>query len=104
VSLHVAKKYPAQYFAGMVALARIMRWEVGKPSSFDCPRTPEEIMNKLEERVGPEARKLFERFLRRVRQLEERNGSRHRHRAPLPPPAACTGVPPRRHTQSRGQG
>jgi hypothetical protein len=31
--------------------------------------TPEEIMDKLEERVGPEGRKLFERFLRDVNEL-----------------------------------
>jgi hypothetical protein len=28
--------------------------------------TPEEIMDKLEERVGPKGRKLFEQFLRKV--------------------------------------
>ena len=31
---------------------------------FDGALTQEEIMDKLEERVGPEGRKLFERFLR----------------------------------------
>jgi hypothetical protein len=28
--------------------------------------TPEEILDKLEERVGPKGRKLFEQFLRKV--------------------------------------
>ena len=63
----VAKKYPAQYFAGMVTLAKVIRWEVGTPGTFDRPRTPEEIMDRLEERVGPKGRKLFEQFLRKVK-------------------------------------
>ena len=67
----VAAKYPAQYFAGMVTLSKVIRWEVGEPGAFDRPRTPEEIMDRLEERIGPQARKLFERFLRKVRKLEE---------------------------------
>jgi hypothetical protein len=32
--------------------------------------TPEEIMDKLEQRVGPEGRKLFEQFLRKVNTLQ----------------------------------
>jgi hypothetical protein len=31
--------------------------------------TPEEIMDKLEQRVGPEGRKLFEQFLRKLNEL-----------------------------------
>ena len=54
----VAKKYPQQYFAGMVALARTIRWEIGTPGDFERQRSPEEIMQKLEERVGPEGRKI----------------------------------------------
>jgi hypothetical protein len=67
----VAKKYPAQYFAGMVTLAKVIRWEVGTPGAFDRPRTPEEVMDRLEERVGPKGRKLFEQFLRKVNRLGE---------------------------------
>jgi len=52
----VAAKYPAQYFAGMVTLSKVIRWEVGEPGAFDRPRTPEEIMDRLEERIGPQAR------------------------------------------------
>jgi hypothetical protein len=36
----------------------------------DGGMTPEEIMEKLEQRVGPEGRKLFERFLRDVNKLQ----------------------------------
>jgi hypothetical protein len=68
----VAKKYPAQYFAGMVTLAKVIRWEIGDPGALDRPRSPEEVVERLEQRIGPEGRKLFERFLREVQQLEER--------------------------------
>jgi hypothetical protein len=60
-------------------------------------------VERLEQRIGPEGRKLFERFLREVQQLEERQ-QLTASPSGAPPPAACTGVPPRRHTQSRGQG
>jgi hypothetical protein len=32
--------------------------------------TPEQVMDKLEERVGPEGRKLFEQFIRKVNKLQ----------------------------------
>jgi hypothetical protein len=32
--------------------------------------TPDEIMDKLEKRVGPQGRKLFEQFLRKVNKLQ----------------------------------
>jgi hypothetical protein len=32
--------------------------------------TPDEIINKLEQRVGPKGRKLFEQFLRKVNKLQ----------------------------------
>jgi hypothetical protein len=54
-----------------VSLARILKLEVGALGTFDRPRTPEEIMDKLEERVGPEGRKLFENFLEKVNKLQE---------------------------------
>jgi hypothetical protein len=66
----LAEKYPQAYFGGMVALSKVIRWEVGQAREFDRALTPEEIMDRLEKRVGPEGRKLFERFLRRVNKLQ----------------------------------
>jgi hypothetical protein len=66
----LAEKYPQAYFGGMVALSKVIRWEVGQAGEFDRALTPEEIMDRLEKRVGPEGRKLFERFLRRVNKLQ----------------------------------
>jgi hypothetical protein len=65
--------YPQAYYQGIISLARIIRWEVGGVGAYnDRPCSPEEVMAKLEERVGPEGRRLFEQFLRKVKELEER--------------------------------
>jgi hypothetical protein len=63
------KKYPQAYFQGIVSLPRIIPWDVESTDAFDRTMTPEEIMDKLEERVGPEGRRLFEEFLRKVNKL-----------------------------------
>ena len=66
------EKYPQAYFGGLVALSKIVKWDQAETEMFDKTLTPEEIMDKLEERVGPEGRKLFERFLRDVNELGAR--------------------------------
>jgi hypothetical protein len=53
-----------------VSLARIIKWDVDSSDTFDRAPSPEEIMDRLEERVGPEGRKLFEQFLRKVNKLQ----------------------------------
>jgi hypothetical protein len=47
-----------------------MRVELGKPGEFERPRTPEEIIDKLEERIGPKGRALFEDFVRKINMLQ----------------------------------
>ena len=64
------EKYPQAYFQGIVSLTRIIKWDIDPKGSFDRTLSPEEIMDKLEERVGPEGRKLFEQFLRKVNNLQ----------------------------------
>ena len=66
----LAEKYPQAYFSGMVALSKVIRWEAGEAGAFDRGLTPDEIMDRLEKRVGPEGRKLFEQFLRKVNKLQ----------------------------------
>ena len=84
-------KYPQSYFQGIVSLARIIPWGVESTSTFDRTMTPEQIMDVLEERVGPKGRKLFERFLRDVNELgaqqeleaqAQRDAERSRERGP----------------------
>jgi 2-polyprenyl-3-methyl-5-hydroxy-6-metoxy-1,4-benzoquinol methylase len=64
------EKYPQAYFQGIVSLARIIKWDVDPTGAFGRTLSPEEIMDKLEERVGPEGRKLFEQFIRKVNKLQ----------------------------------
>jgi hypothetical protein len=64
------EKYPQAYFGGLVALAKMIRWETAEEMLSDGGMTPDEIMDKLEQRVGPEGRKLFEDFLRKVNTLQ----------------------------------
>ena len=59
----------------MVKLAQVHRVELGQPQAFDKPRTVEEVLDQLEERVGPGDRREFEGFLRKMERLEaEGNG------------------------------
>ena len=64
------QKFPQAYFASLVALSKVIRWEVGMAGEFDRSLTPDEIMDKLEKRVGPEGKKLFEKFMRDVNKLQ----------------------------------
>ena len=64
------EKHPQAYFNGLVALSRVIRWKDQAEGAFDRTMTPEEIMDKLEERVGPEGRKLFEEFIKQVNVLQ----------------------------------
>jgi hypothetical protein len=68
----LAEEQPATYFAGAVSLAKVMRIELGKPGEFDRRMTPEEIIDKLEQRIGHEGRVIFENFVREMQRLEAR--------------------------------
>jgi hypothetical protein len=58
----LAEKYPRAFFGGAVALAKTIRWDTGTEEMFDGALTPDEIMDKLEERVGPEGRSCLSGF------------------------------------------
>jgi hypothetical protein len=68
---YVAVKDPVNFFKGMVSLSKVIRLEAGAPGTIDRPRTPEEIVTKLEQQAGPQARPLFERFLKQLQQLQD---------------------------------
>jgi hypothetical protein len=72
------ERYPQAYFQGVVSLARIIKWEVGPAGAFERPCTPEEIMARLEERVGAEGRRLFEQFIEKVNRLRLRQERQRR--------------------------
>ena len=48
----------------MIKLSRVLKVEVGGPSDFAKLGSKEAILAKLQEKAGPEARKLFEQFMR----------------------------------------
>ena len=52
-------------------LALVHRVEFSEPRDFDeRPRRREKALEKLEQRAGLKARKMFERFLARIDKLE----------------------------------
>jgi hypothetical protein len=64
------KKRPEIYFQCMAKLALVQAAELDQPKPFERQYTPEEVIARLEQRVGPEGRRLFEDFLRKVKRLE----------------------------------
>ena len=62
---------PSLYFSSLVQLAKVMKIEVGEAGAFDGrPRPRVEALAALEARAGPQARALFERFLKQIDRLE----------------------------------
>jgi ABC transporter substrate binding protein len=68
ISREITARLLAKVSAGHQG-CRHPRWDAGDNEMFDKTLSPEEIMDKLEERVGPKGRKLFEQFLRKVNKL-----------------------------------
>ena len=54
----------------MVRIAQVTRIELGSPGDFAKLGNKEAIVAKLEQKAGPEARKLFEKFVRDVEELQ----------------------------------
>jgi hypothetical protein len=96
----MARKYTPAYYAGIVSLARVMRIELGKPGEFERQQTPEEIIDKLEERIGPKGRALFEDFVREInklqaeQQLEQQRQQEREQRRHAASPSSANGDDP----------
>jgi hypothetical protein len=66
------EEHPVTYFNALVQLAKVMKIEVGEAGAFDArPRPRAEALEALEARAGPQARALFERFLKQIDKLEQ---------------------------------
>ncbi len=65
----MADNYPELIFSGMIKLAKVTRIEVGSPGAF-AKLDKQAILERLQEKGGPEARKLFEKFMRDVEKLQ----------------------------------
>jgi hypothetical protein len=61
-----------------------MRIELGKPGEFDRPKTPEEIIDELEQRMGPKGRIIFETFVREINRLQAEQQSEEQERQQEP--------------------
>lgn len=61
---------PGRYVAIVASIVRVARIEIGQPGEYERARTREEVLQRLEERAGPEGRKLLEHFLRQLEALE----------------------------------
>jgi hypothetical protein len=67
----VLQKYPVQYFQSLVKLAHVLKVEIGQPGGFQPPETETDVLQRLEDRAGPKARKLFEDYLRSLQAESE---------------------------------
>ncbi len=65
----VADQSPELVFSGMIKLSRVLKVEVGGPGAF-AKLDKQGILEKLEAKAGPEARRLFEKFIRDVEKLQ----------------------------------
>jgi hypothetical protein len=70
----VAASHPELLLMAMCKIAAVQRIEVGQPDDFSGLKSKAEIVDKLEERAGPEARKLFESFIKKVEALKDGKG------------------------------
>jgi hypothetical protein len=70
----VAASHPELLLMAMCKIAAVQRIEVGQPDDFSGLKSKQAIEEKLEERAGPEVRKLFEQFIKKVEALKEREG------------------------------
>ena len=48
----LAEKYPLAYFGGMVALSKVIRWEVGEAGAFDRSLTPDAVVIVKSEKLS----------------------------------------------------
>ena len=66
----VGASHPELLLMAMCKISAVQRIEVGEPGDFSGLKNKDEIAQRLEERAGPEARKLFEKFIKEVERLQ----------------------------------
>jgi hypothetical protein len=75
----VIDERPEAFLAIVARTIDVRRIEVGQPGEFSRLGSKEAIAQKLEEKAGPRARELFERFVRDVQKLEAEQGQQAIH-------------------------
>jgi hypothetical protein len=66
----VGASHPELLLMAMCKISAVSRVEVGQPGDFTGLKSKTEIADRLEERAGPEARKLFEKFIEEMEKLQ----------------------------------
>jgi len=66
----VVAERPEVFLAIVAKTIDVRRLEVGQPEEFPRRYTKEAIIGKLEQKAGPRARQLFEKFISDVEKLE----------------------------------
>jgi hypothetical protein len=66
----VVAERPEVFLAIMAKMIDVRRVEVGQPEEFSRRYTKEAIIEKIEQKAGPRARQLFEKFISEVEKLE----------------------------------
>jgi hypothetical protein len=68
----VGESHPELLLMAVCKIAAVQRIEVGQPGDFSGLKSKDEIAARLEERARPEARKLFDSFVKKVEALKDR--------------------------------
>ena len=72
ILIRTGERFPELIVAAQVKLAKVTRVEIGNAGEFSAVADKAEIAKKLEDRAGPEARKLFEKFTRDLAKLQQK--------------------------------
>jgi hypothetical protein len=71
----VRVQFPDLYFASIVKLSQIIRSEADVKTTITKPKTIDEVLAQVEAEGGPEGRKAFEGFLRKMIKIKEEQGN-----------------------------
>jgi hypothetical protein len=75
----VIDERPQAFLAIVARTIDVRRIEIGQPGDFSRLPSKEAIAERLEQKAGPRARELFERFVRDVQKLEAEQGQEAIH-------------------------
>ena len=66
----VVAEQPEKFLAIVAKTIDVRRVEVGQPGEFSALPNKEAILERLEQKAGPQARKLFEKFMQEMQKLQ----------------------------------
>src|SRR6516162_725997 len=66
----VVAEQPEKFLAIVAKTIDVRRVEVGQPGEFSAGPNKEAILKRLEQKGGPQARKLFEKFTQEMQKLQ----------------------------------